>query len=182
MDFDHYKTSGAQVAADLVNSLATPSGTEQLPDPAALAAFLEDHGLEAPARVSRRDVEEVHAVRARIRRAFEAPDDASAAAIVNELLTESSAVPRITNHDRRWHIHYGPQKGAISARLAAVAAMGLATIICEFGRSRLGTCSADSCGDVFVDTSKNRSRRYCNDTCSTRTNVAAHRARRKQTV
>jgi hypothetical protein len=33
---------------------------------------------------------------------------------------------------------------------------------------------------VFIDTSTNRSRRYCSDRCATRANVAAYRARRKE--
>ena len=38
---------------------------------------------------------------------------------------------------------------------------------------------AEDCQDVFVDTSPNRSRRYCSDRCSSRANVAAYRARRR---
>ena len=34
--------------------------------------------------------------------------------------------------------------------------------------------------EVFIDTSTNRSRRYCSDRCATRANVAAYRARRKE--
>ena len=41
----------------------------------------------------------------------------------------------------------------------------------------LGTDATD-CGDVLVDLTKNRSRRFCSLTCSNRTNVAAFRARR----
>nr|WP_264674235.1 CGNR zinc finger domain-containing protein [Nocardioides lijunqiniae] len=47
------------------------------------------------------------------------------------------------------------------------------------GPSRLGVCEAAPCDHVFVDTSPNRSRRYCSERCSSRANVAAYRARRK---
>ena len=57
--------------------------------------------------------------------------------------------------------------------------MGLATLVCDFGGTRLGVCAASSCEDVFVDTSPNQSRRYCSDRCSSRANVAAYRARQK---
>jgi predicted RNA-binding Zn ribbon-like protein len=181
VDFDHYKAEGARLAADLVNSLATPSETEHIGDAGALASFLEAHHVAVPGEISARDVDEVHALRSRIRAVFEAADEAGTARLVNDLLTESATTPQMARHNGgRWHMHYWSVKGSIADRLAAIAAMGLAAVMCEFGRERFGVCAADDCGDVFVDTSKNRSRRFCNDTCSTRTNVAAHRARRKQ--
>jgi predicted RNA-binding Zn ribbon-like protein len=38
---------------------------------------------------------------------------------------------------------------------------------------------AETCPDVYVDTSRNASRRYCSDTCASRATVAAYRARQK---
>lgn len=183
MDFDHYSADGARLAADLVNSLATPSGTERIGDAGALAAFLEAHGVAVPGPLSSADVAEVHELRGRMRAVFESTDEADTARLVNDLLTESAATPQMARHNGGgWHMHYGSASGSIADRVAAIAAMGLAAVMCEFGRERFGVCAAQDCGDVFVDTSKNRSRRYCNDTCSTRTNVAAHRARRKQRI
>jgi predicted RNA-binding Zn ribbon-like protein len=181
VDFDHYKTEGAGLAADLVNSLGAPSGTEHLPDTDALRAFLQVHGVEAPARLSAHDLDEVRALRTRVRAIFEAGDEDRTVRLVNDLLTEAGATPQVTKHNGdHWHVHYRPASGSVADRLAAISAMGIAAVMCEFGRERFGICAADQCGDVFVDTSKNRSRRYCNDLCSTRTNVAAHRARHKQ--
>jgi predicted RNA-binding Zn ribbon-like protein len=57
--------------------------------------------------------------------------------------------------------------------------MGLTVAIIEGGYERFGTCSSSTCDDVFVDGSRNRSRRHCSDTCTTRENVAAHRARQR---
>jgi predicted RNA-binding Zn ribbon-like protein len=57
--------------------------------------------------------------------------------------------------------------------------MGLSTLVCDLGATRLGVCDASPCADVFVDVSPNRSRRYCSDRCSSRANVAAYRARRR---
>ena len=47
------------------------------------------------------------------------------------------------------------------------------------GWQRLGVCSAEGCDDVYVDTSRNASRRYCSNTCASRSTVAAYRARQK---
>jgi len=41
------------------------------------------------------------------------------------------------------------------------------------------TCASPTCQEVFVDLSRNRSRRYCDSrTCGNRLHVAAYRARR----
>jgi predicted RNA-binding Zn ribbon-like protein len=77
-------------------------------------------------------------------------------------------------------MHYSEPDAPIAHRIASGAAMGLATLITEQGFERIGICGADGCLDVFVDTSRNRSRRYCDPTCSTKVNVAAHRARKKR--
>ncbi|MGH9036560.1 MAG: CGNR zinc finger domain-containing protein, partial [Acidimicrobiia bacterium] len=61
--------------------------------------------------------------------------------------------------------------------------MGLAIVIRDQGLDRLRVCSAIGCSRVFVDTSRNRSRRYCDpSTCGNRTNVAAYRARQRSGV
>ena len=44
---------------------------------------------------------------------------------------------------------------------------------------RLGLCEAPPCRNAYLDTSTNRSRRYCSDRCATRANVAAYRARKR---
>jgi predicted RNA-binding Zn ribbon-like protein len=57
--------------------------------------------------------------------------------------------------------------------------MGLSVVLIETGLDRFGTCASSTCDDVYVDTSRNRSRRHCSDTCSTRENVAAYRRRQR---
>lgn len=57
--------------------------------------------------------------------------------------------------------------------------MGLAFHLTEYGVDRLGLCQAAPCRNAYLDTSTNRSRRYCSDRCATRANVAAYRARKR---
>jgi hypothetical protein len=180
VDFTHYKDHAATIAADLVNTLGSTSGTEYLPDCAALRSFLADHDLAPHGRVTQGDLEEARRLRGRLREVFDAPDDARAAGLLNDLLAETGVRPEISDHEGSgWHLHYVPPDDSPARLLSAVCAMGLATVICELGRPRLGVCAAERCRDVFVDVSRNRSRRFCNDTCSNRTHVAAHRARAK---
>ena len=49
-------------------------------------------------------------------------------------------------------------------------------------RDRLQVCSAEDCDDVYVDLSRNRSRKFCDGTCGTKANVAAYRARKAAEV
>jgi len=109
----------------------------------------------------------------------EATSDDEAVARLNTLLTCSSPVPRVTNHDGNLHLHYSPDTAPVVDRLGATVAMGMAHVVCRYGRERLGICAAEDCADVFVDTSRNRSRRYCSETCASRTTVSAFRARKR---
>jgi predicted RNA-binding Zn ribbon-like protein len=57
--------------------------------------------------------------------------------------------------------------------------MGLAELVVAGESERMRSCAAPPCRNVFVDLSRNRSRRYCDSrTCGNRLHVAAYRARR----
>jgi predicted RNA-binding Zn ribbon-like protein len=77
-------------------------------------------------------------------------------------------------------MHVADRQSSVSELLIAESLMGLSTLVCDLGATRLGVCDASSCTNVFVDTSPNRSRRYCSDRCSSRENVAAYRARQRR--
>jgi predicted RNA-binding Zn ribbon-like protein len=65
--------------------------------------------------------------------------------------------------------------------MAAQFAMGLAWLVVAGQVRRIRTCASPACQKVFVDFSKNSSRRYCDSrTCGNRMHVAAYRARRQQ--
>jgi predicted RNA-binding Zn ribbon-like protein len=66
-------------------------------------------------------------------------------------------------------------RGRTAKVLAAEALFGLAVLASQLSIDRLGRCVAPGCGQVFVDTSANRSRRYCSTRCATRVDVATHR-------
>ena len=64
-------------------------------------------------------------------------------------------------------------------RIAAHLAMGLAELVVAGESGRVRTCASPTCHEIFVDLSRNRSRRYCDSrTCGNRLHVAAYRARR----
>lgn len=177
MSFTSYKQEGATLAADLVNTLGSVSGNDYMPDTGSFREFLEEHGFEGE-RPTESDLTAIRKLRKRLKDAFFAEDEAGTVEVLNSLLQKSKARPRMTGHDGHWHWHYVDPDAPLTDRVTVVSAMGLATLLAEMGPERLGICHADDCAAVFVDVSKNRSRRYCDDTCSTRVNVAAHRSRK----
>ncbi|MGR6914820.1 CGNR zinc finger domain-containing protein [[Actinomadura] parvosata] len=102
-----------------------------------------------------------------------AGDDLAVARLLNALLARYPVRPQLSDHDGRgWHLHLAEDP-------AATAVMGLAAVVAELGVDRLGRCREPHCGLAFLDTSSNRSRRYCSARCASRANVAAFRARRR---
>ena len=179
MNYGDYKDQSVALALWLVNSRPVGRWPEELPDLESLRRWLAHSRLEGlvPGGPTDRDVVELRAVRDRIVPFFLTDDEDEAAAVVNGLIADTGAEPRVTNHDGAWHVHYDSEEESWSRRMGAIAAMGLATILCEAGLDRLGTCADDDCDSFFVDASKNASRRFCSDRCATRSGVAAYRAR-----
>ena len=163
-------------AAALVNTAL--DGAEELPDLPALRAWLEEHAVSGGRTPGRSDLEEVHALRTRLRAVWAAPDLRRAAGIVNGLIAEAEALPQLVEHDGwSWHFHYTAPSARTAAFLAADAGMALGELIRDEGLERLRHCEGPDCTAVLVDLSRNRSRRYCDTGCGNRVHVAAYRAR-----
>lgn len=156
-----------------------------------VGAVRELFGVNAQAarRATDADVTRFRSVRARLRAVFEAADSGDetlAVDLLNSLLLEFPVSPQISGHDTRdedgkpdWHMHLADHPSNATAGYAAIAAMGLAFHLTSYGVDRLGLCEAAPCRNAYLDTSTNRSRRYCSDRCATRANVAAYRARKR---
>jgi predicted RNA-binding Zn ribbon-like protein len=112
--------------------------------------------------------------------ACERGDDGTSIELLNALLAETGAIPQIVAHDGRGpHIHVSRPAAPLADRIAAHLAMGLAQLVVAGQGRRVRSCASPSCRNVFVDESRNQSRRYCDSrTCGNRLHVAAYRARR----
>ena len=177
MNFGHDVARSLSLAVDLVNSRA--NGVELLPDLAALRSFLDSRDVSGSRSLSGEDLDEVRALRPRLRAVWTARDMRTATAVVNGLVAEAGALPQLTDHDGySWHLHWTAPSARLGSRLAADAGMGLAEVLRDDGAARLRACEAPACEAVFVDLSRNRSRRYCDTgNCGNRLHVAAYRAR-----
>ncbi|MEO3870329.1 CGNR zinc finger domain-containing protein [Nonomuraea sp. B12E4] len=117
---------------------------------------------------------ELRRLRDELAAVFDAAGSGQAVAgLLNALLVLYPVRPQLTDHDGHWHLH-------LAEDVAAGAVMGLAAVVAELGADRLGRCREPHCGQAFLDTSSNRSRRYCSARCASRANVAAYRARRRE--
>ena len=182
VDFSHYTDEPVHMAVQLVNTYEKFEDIEHLASSDDVGAFFEENTEGWPHaawRFTDRDLHEVRALRTRLRDVFEASDATSAADLINEILSDVEATPHISMHKDHPHLHFEPAGASPARWLGAVTAMGLSVALIEGGLGRLGVCSSSTCQDVYVDTSRNRSRRHCSDTCTTRENVAAYRARQR---
>ncbi|AXI79405.1 CGNR zinc finger domain-containing protein [Peterkaempfera bronchialis] len=181
--------SYAEYAVRLVNSEEPARGTDELTSLDAVR-HLFGATTRAANQAEESDVPRLRAVRARLRAVFEAASEGEqvrAVDLLNSLLVEYPVSPVVSGHDYldeegrpRWHLHLADNAATATANYAALAAMGVAIHLTELGPDRLGICQAAPCRNAYLDTSTNRSRRYCSDRCATRANVAAYRARKRQ--
>jgi predicted RNA-binding Zn ribbon-like protein len=175
MVFAHDTEQALIGAAALVNT-NQPDGDE-LPDLAALEAFLEHWGWTGSRRHDDAELEQVRRLRPRLRRLWELDED-GVADFVNTMLREAGAMPQLVKHDHwNYHLHATTAQAPLADRMAVEAAMAFVDVVRLGELDRLSVCDADRCEDVLVDLSKNRSRRYCSTSCTNRMNVAAFRAR-----
>ncbi|MET9700591.1 CGNR zinc finger domain-containing protein [Streptomyces sp. NPDC006529] len=185
MELAHY----SDYAVRLVNTEEPARNTDALTSVDAARALF-GASTQAARRVTDADVTRFRNVRGRLRSVFEAADTGDhvlAVDLLNSLLMEFPVSPQISGHETlgtdgapNWHMHLADHPSNASAGYAAIASMGLAFHLTEYGADRLGLCQAPPCRNAYLDTSTNRSRRYCSDRCATRANVAAYRARKRE--
>jgi predicted RNA-binding Zn ribbon-like protein len=177
------------VAVRLVNAL-TPGqahGRPYLPPEgaaltAAVTAALRAGPRDAP-KVTPQEAAGFPAVAGAIRAVFEATAadrTDTAAGLVNGMLARHGARPRLDQHDGEpWHLHFHGAEDSLATSWAAACATGLAVVLGTDQQGRLGVCAAPRCDRVYVDTSRNATRRFCSVSCQNRVKAAAFRAARQ---
>ncbi len=184
MQFTHDTECALQASAALVNTVDVDAcgvqdeGSDRLTTVAGLQRFLDEHQFSGRRDHDRAELDEVRALRPRLRRLWTCGTDAMVLE-VNALLAEARALPQLVRHDGwDYHLHATADDETVAVRMAVEAAMALVDVIRAQETDRLRTCAAEDCEGVVVDLSRNRSRRYCEAGCGNRVAVAAYRARR----
>jgi predicted RNA-binding Zn ribbon-like protein len=101
---------------------------------------------------------------------------------LNAIMRTTGAVPTLTRHDgERWHLHFHSAEAEWAVSWAASMATALAIVLGNEAVERLGICNAAGCDRVYVDVSRNGTRRFCSTACQNRVKAAAFRARKTAT-
>jgi predicted RNA-binding Zn ribbon-like protein len=166
MRYEDYIGNLARLAVELVNTGTADhlTGVD--------AALLTEHAVTRPTPT------ELAPLLRQLRPAVAAVADATDPAPVNRLLRTYPPRLHISTHDGHPHLHHAPDAEPPIPWLGRSCAAALAHITCGAPELRIGRCQATPCPHFFVDQSRNHSRRFCSNTCASRTTVAAHRARR----
>jgi predicted RNA-binding Zn ribbon-like protein len=174
--FAHDTEAALLSAAALVNTGGRDG--EGLPSLTALDQFLHTYGWTGQRQHDQAELRSVRALRPRLRRIWEVDED-GVVETVNALLRESNALPQLVRHDGwPYHLHATPPDAPLATRMAVEAAMAFVDVVRTGELRRLRVCEYPNCGNVVVDLSKNRSRRFCEAGCGNRAAVSAYRARR----
>ncbi|HVX55369.1 CGNR zinc finger domain-containing protein [Nocardioides sp.] len=174
MVFAHDTQVALLAAVALVNTAGSP---DTMTTVAELDAFFERFDYTGRHERTRAELDQVRALRPRLRGLLVAGRD-EAAGEVNAILREADAVPRLVRHPPLdWHIHAVPPEAPLATRIAVETAMAMIDVIRADEHSRLGVCADAECDGLVLDLSRNRSKRFCSVACGNRNAVAAYRAR-----
>jgi predicted RNA-binding Zn ribbon-like protein len=160
---------------------ASRSGADELATVADLRQLLRDNIFTGRIDYDETELGEVRQARAQIREVWTLGRDEAVHA-VNRMLREANALPYLTRHDGYdWHMHATEPDAPLAERIRVEAALALIDVIRMNETSRLRVCAADDCTGLFVDLSRNGSKRFCSVRCGNRMNMIAFRARKSDT-
>lgn len=165
-----------EAAVDLTNALDEGGEREDL------RRILVDHQYRRAAEATDGEVDDVErrfpAV-AQVVRVLTGNDLPAAVSSLNETIGQYGVAPSLQAHDGSpLHIHWSESSTRFAEQVVIDILMALAQTLCDVGLERFGICAAEDCSRVYFDTTRNLSRRFCNDPrCASRTHTAAHRAR-----
>ncbi|MFJ6652535.1 CGNR zinc finger domain-containing protein [Microbacterium sp. NPDC091313] len=181
MVFIHDTQQSLAAAVDLVNTLpALNDGVDAMASVADLNAFLDARPYSGRLDRDAGELAAVCSIRERLRELWHVDRDA-AVPLVNAMLADGRALPQLVTHAgfEEWHIHATTGDSPLHVRILLETAMAFVDVIRADEYSRIRVCAADDCEGVYVDYSRNGSKRYCDTgNCGNRMNVIAYRARK----
>lgn len=179
MVFIHDTKRTLMMVVDLVNTLPGYDGEDTLQTADDLEEFLKTHPYTGLIDHDDAETMAVREVRDRLSELWHV-DRVGAVPLVNAMLADGEALPRLVIHDEYdWHIHATSDSSPLATRMMVEAAMAFVDVIRSDEYQRVRVCSADDCESVYIDYSKNGSKRYCDTgNCGNRMNVIAYRARK----
>jgi len=180
-----------EVSAALVNELATdmaggrpvpaPHGDEDLRARATRALREAGWPDASPDAEQARGLRELAGTLRRIFGAIDGGRSDDAAKLLNDLMAVCGAAPHLhRDGNGPWHLHFHQPDVGFVRGWTAGCAVGLAYALGSGHGDRIGVCAGLGCERVFVDVSRNGSRRFCSIACQNRVKAAQYRARRRE--
>ena len=124
------------------------------------------------------ELDEVRETRDLLRRVWTLDRDA-AVVEVNAMLASARAMPQLVRHDGLdWHMHATASDAPLAERIRVEASLAIIDVIRMNEMERLRVCGADDCTGLFLDLSRNGSKRFCSVRCGNRMNMVAFRERK----
>jgi predicted RNA-binding Zn ribbon-like protein len=165
--YTDYLGNVTRFAVELVNA----GHAERLSD--AAQQMLDQHDVPRPA------ADDLRPLLRLVRAALQQIHDGTPADAVAVLLRRYPPQMHLSNHDGAGapHLHFAANGLEPVRWIGQTVAAALAHVATGDPGLTLGRCAADDCPHFFVDQSRNRTRRFCGNTCASRTTVAAYRAR-----
>jgi predicted RNA-binding Zn ribbon-like protein len=162
-------------ALDLCNTRV--GAIELIPEPEDLGRWFVSVGLtDRPPVVSRRELARAHELRDGLRPALLASDGPRVAAIAEDWLDRTPG--RLCVERRTLTPRFEPERETSCCLLVAAVLDGLDLVRETPGRVR--ECAGDSCPVVYLDTSRNRSRRWCSmEVCGARAKASTYYRRHR---
>jgi predicted RNA-binding Zn ribbon-like protein len=172
-------TRPGELVRDFVNTLDVDTGQDQLPSPAALAAWLREHDLATVRSATEADLGAAVALREGLRAALRAHHGDGGATAPAELDRLMAGYP----------LQLSLWSGTPELQPTGTGAQaGLGRIVAAVAAShadgtwpRLKVCAQSTCQWAFLDTSRNQSRAWCSmSVCGNRAKTKAYRTRQRQ--
>ena len=136
------------------------------------------------AQVTDRDCMLLRRFQRELRPVFEASDAGDTRGVIdglNELMVRHPITPRISDHDGDdLHLHVATKSASVAELLVGESLLGLATLVCDLGPTRLGVCSAERVRATSTSTPPRTSRAATARTGAPRGPTSRRTARRQK--
>lgn len=191
MDFGSHTVGSVELAVALVNAIVPGESRGRAYPAAADAEELRARAEAVPGLIPGRpltadETRGVAKIATELHAVFAAAQDGDldeAARLLNAMAVRYDARPTLLRHDDGpWHLHFhGPNAGVVEG-VGGATSVALAYVLGSEYAERIGMCSAPNCDRVYVDVSRNGTKRYCSTACQNRVKAATFRARQAGAV
>jgi len=159
---------------------ASRSGADELSTPAQLTVLLTAYDYTGRFDRDEGELLDVLHTRTRLRGLWSLDRD-DMVVEVNAILREAHALTYLARHDDYdWHLHATSPDAPLAERIGVEVCLAIADVIRTNTTDRMRACEAADCDGLFVDLSRNGSKRFCSVRCGNRMNMVAFRERQAE--